>query len=181
MEERSLDIVAVDRLPHRLPLLERSLCIMLTDLPPSPLLLTQSAKKKSPAKKKTVATDEKSVARRSAADQRKALKPLRDEIARWEREADRLRGIIDVIDKGLAAPGLYQKDPKTATDLQIKRAKAVELLDTAEMSWLEAEEKLEAAQAGLVENPIGAIHQAAACKVEPQVSKVQHRDPSSRL
>ncbi|MFT6462193.1 MAG: ATP-binding cassette subfamily F protein 3, partial [Maricaulis maris] len=61
--------------------------------------------------------------------------------------ADRLRGIIDVIDKALAAPGLYQKDPKTATDLQIKRAKAVELLDTAEMSWLEAEEKLEAAQA----------------------------------
>lgn len=109
-------------------------------------LLGRSAK--DGPKKKTVATDEKSVARRSAADQRKALKPLRDEIARWEREADRLRGIIDVIDKGLAAPGLYQKDPKTATDLQIKRAKAVELLDTAEMSWLEAEEKLEAAQAG---------------------------------
>ncbi len=99
-------------------------------------------------KKKAAATDEKSVARRSAADQRKALKPLRDEIARWDKEADRLRGIIDVIDKALAAPGLYQKDPKTATDLQIKRAKAVELLDTAEMSWLEAEEKLEAAQAG---------------------------------
>ncbi|MAC88474.1 ABC-F family ATP-binding cassette domain-containing protein [Maricaulis sp.] len=99
-------------------------------------------------KKKAVATDEKSVARRSAADQRKALKPLRDEIARWDKEADRLRGIIDVIDKALAAPGLYQKDPKTATDLQIKRAKAVELLDTAEMSWLEAEEKLEAAEAG---------------------------------
>ncbi|MFT6662633.1 MAG: ATP-binding cassette subfamily F protein 3 [Maricaulis maris] len=98
-------------------------------------------------KKKAAATDEKSVARRSAADQRKALKPLRDEIARWDKEADRLRGIIDVIDKALAAPGLYQKDPKTATDLQIKRAKAVELLDTAEMSWLEAEEKLEAAQA----------------------------------
>ena len=109
-------------------------------------LLGRSAK--DGPKKKTVATDEKSVARRSAADQRKALKPLRDEIARWDREADRLRGIIDVIDKGLAAPGLYQKDPKTATDLQIKRAKAVELLDTAEMSWLEAEEKLEAAQAG---------------------------------
>lgn len=99
-------------------------------------------------KKKAAATDEKSVARRSAADQRKALKPLRDEIARWDKEADRLRGIIDVIDKALAAPGLYQKDPKTATELQIKRAKAVELLDTAEMSWLEAEEKLEAAQAG---------------------------------
>ena len=67
-------------------------------------------------------------------------------MARWEKEADRLRGIIEVIDKGLAAPGLYEKDPKTATDLQIKRAKAVELLDNAETKWLEAEETLEAAQ-----------------------------------
>ncbi|WP_300530115.1 ABC-F family ATP-binding cassette domain-containing protein [Maricaulis sp.] len=99
------------------------------------------------AKRKGPATDEKSVARRSAAEQRKLLKPLKDEITRWEKEADRLRGVIEVIDKGLAAPGLYEKDPKTATDLQIKRAKAVELLDSAETKWLEAEEKLEAAQA----------------------------------
>jgi len=98
------------------------------------------------AKRKGPATDEKSVARRSAAEQRKLLKPLRDEVSRWEKEADRLRGVIEVIDKGLAAPGLYEKDPKTATDLQIKRAKAVELLDTAETNWLEAEEKLEEAQ-----------------------------------
>ncbi len=95
--------------------------------------------------KKTVATDEKSVARRSAAEQRKLLKPLRDEVARWEKESDRLRGVVEVIDKGLAAPGLYEKDPKTATDLQIKRARAVELIDTAETNWLEAEEKLEEA------------------------------------
>ncbi len=102
---------------------------------------------RSNSEKKTVATDEKSVKRRSSAELRKALKPLRDEVTRWDKEADRLRGIIEVIDKGLAAPGLYEKDPQTATDLQIKRAKAVELLDTAEMNWLEAEEKLEAAQA----------------------------------
>ena len=98
------------------------------------------------AKRKGPATDEKSVARRSAAEQRKLLKPLRDEVSRWEKEADRLRGVIEVIDKGLAAPGLYEKDPKTATDLQIKRAKAVELLDSAETKWLEAEETLEDAQ-----------------------------------
>ena len=58
-----------------------------------------------------------------------------------------MRGIIAVIDKGLSAPGLYEKDPKTATDLQIKRARAVDLLDTAEMNWLEAEEAIELAQA----------------------------------
>ncbi|MAK64209.1 MAG: glycosyl transferase family 1, partial [Maricaulis sp.] len=97
------------------------------------------------AKKKATPPDEKTQRRRDKAVQREALKPIKAEIARWEKEADRLRGVIEVIDKGLSAPGLYEKDPKTATDLQIKRAKAVELLDTAEMNWLEAEERLEAA------------------------------------
>ena len=99
------------------------------------------------AKKKASPPDEKTQRRRDKAVQREALKPIKAEIARWEKEADRLRGVIEVIDKGLSAPGLYEKDPKTATDLQIKRAKAVDLLDTAEMNWLEAEERLEAAQA----------------------------------
>ncbi len=100
------------------------------------------------AKKKATPPDEKTQRRRDKAEQREALKPLRAEIARWEKEADRLRGVIEVIDKGLSTPGLYEKDPKTATDLQIKRAKAVELLDAAEMKWLEAAERLEAVEAG---------------------------------
>jgi ATP-binding cassette, subfamily F, member 3 len=73
---------------------------------------------------------------------------LKLEARKWEKEAERLRGILETIDKGLAAPGLYEKDPKTATDLQVKRAKAVELIDAAEMNWLDAMEKLEAAEAG---------------------------------
>ena len=97
--------------------------------------------------KKTAPADEKTQRRRDAAAQREQLKPLRAAAARWEKEAERLRGIIAVIDKGLSAPGLYEKDPKTATDLQIKRARAVDLLDTAEMNWLEAEEAIELAQA----------------------------------
>ena len=98
-------------------------------------------------RKKAAPPDEKTRRRRDKASQREALKPLKAEAARWEKEAERLRGVIGVIDKGLAAPGLYEKDPKTATDLQIKRAKAVELLDNAETRWLDAEEALEAAQA----------------------------------
>ena len=99
------------------------------------------------AKKKVAPPDEKTQRRRDKAVQREALKPIKAEIARWEKEADRLRGVIDVIDKGLSAPGLYEKDPKLATELQIKRAKAVDLLDAAETKWLEAEERLEQAQA----------------------------------
>ncbi|WP_300543230.1 ABC-F family ATP-binding cassette domain-containing protein [Maricaulis sp.] len=99
------------------------------------------------ARKKAAPADEKTLRRRSAAGQREALKPLKAEAARWEREAERLRGVLEVIDRGLAAPGLYEKDPGTATELQIKRARAVELLDAAETRWLEAEEALETARA----------------------------------
>jgi ATP-binding cassette subfamily F protein 3 len=99
------------------------------------------------ARKKAAPADEKTLRRRSAAGQREALKPLKAEATRWEREAERLRGVLEVIDRGLAAPGLYEKDPGTATELQIKRARAVELLDAAETRWLEAEEALETARA----------------------------------
>jgi ATP-binding cassette subfamily F protein 3 len=95
-----------------------------------------------------VATDEKSERRRDAAQRREQIKPLKAEAAKWEKEAERLRTILATIDKGLAAPGLYEKDPKTATELQIKRAKAEELIEAAELNWLDALEKLEAAEAG---------------------------------
>ena len=97
--------------------------------------------------KKAAPADEKSQRRRDKASLRETLKPLKAAAARWEKEAERLRGVIEIIDKGLAAPGLYEKDPKTATELQIKRARAVDLLDTAELNWLEAAEALETAQA----------------------------------
>ncbi|MEP3072925.1 ABC-F family ATP-binding cassette domain-containing protein [Maricaulis sp.] len=97
--------------------------------------------------KKPAPADEKSQRRRDKASLRETLKPLKTAAARWEKEAERLRGVIEIIDKGLAAPGLYEKDPKTATDLQIKRARAVDLLDAAELNWLEAAEALETAQA----------------------------------
>lgn len=97
--------------------------------------------------KKAAPADEKSRRRRDKASLRETLKPLKAEAARWEKEAERLRGVIEIIDKGLAAPGLYEKDPRTATELQIKRARAVDLLDTAELNWLEAAEALETAQA----------------------------------
>jgi ATP-binding cassette subfamily F protein 3 len=96
--------------------------------------------------KKAAPPDEKTLRRRDAASRREALKPLKAEAVRWEKEAERLRGVIEIIDRGLAAPGLYEKDPRAATELQIKRAKAVELLDAAETKWLEAEEALETAQ-----------------------------------
>ncbi|MBI1233401.1 MAG: ATP-binding cassette domain-containing protein [Alphaproteobacteria bacterium] len=97
-------------------------------------------------KRKAAPVDAKTEKRRDAATKRVALKPLRAEAAKWEKEIERLKGILAVIDKGLAAPGLYQKDPKTATELQIKRARAEELIEAAELNWLEAAEALEVAE-----------------------------------
>lgn len=111
------------------------------------LLVTGKAPKEERGRTRTV-IDEKTGRRRDAAAQREAIKPLKLDVRKWEKEAERLRGILATIDKGLATPGLYEKDPKTATDLQIKRAKAVGLIEAAETKWLYAMEKLEAAEAG---------------------------------
>jgi len=107
----------------------------------------ESEKKKK--KKKTqppTLVEEKTEQRRVSAAKRSDIKPLKVEIRRWEKESERLKGIIKVLDKALASPGLYAQDPQTVTDLQIKRAKAEELVETAEMNWLEAEEALEQAK-----------------------------------
>lgn len=83
--------------------------------------------------------------RRNAAEAREKLKPLKESIRKWEREAERLRGVIEKIDAGLAVEGLWDKDVDLATELNKKRAKAVDLLDQAEMNWLEAEDAHETA------------------------------------
>ncbi|MGY6627733.1 MAG: ATP-binding cassette domain-containing protein [Oceanicaulis sp.] len=85
--------------------------------------------------------------RRQMAAARDQLKPLKAEIARWEREIDRLKDVLTKIDGGLAVAGLWDKDPGLATDLTKKRARCVELIDAAETSWLEASEAYEEARA----------------------------------
>lgn len=94
---------------------------------------------------------QKSEKRRSAAELRQSLKPLQETARKWEKEADRLKTVIEKIDAGLAVEGLWDNDVALATELNKKRAKAVELLDAAEMKWLEAEEAYDSArtEAGL--------------------------------
>lgn len=84
--------------------------------------------------------------RKDAAEARSRLKPLKAEATKWEREAERLKGVLETIDKGLAVPGLWEKDPNLAAELTRKRARAEELIEAAELSWLEAEEAYEQAQ-----------------------------------
>jgi ATP-binding cassette subfamily F protein 3 len=90
---------------------------------------------------------QKTEQRRSAAAAREKLKPLRAQAAKQEKEIERLKGVLEKIDAGLAVDGLWEKDPALAADLTRKRARCVDLIDTAEMAWLEAEEALETAKA----------------------------------
>ncbi|VXC59040.1 Glycosyl transferase family 1 [Oceanicaulis sp. 350] len=83
--------------------------------------------------------------RRDAAAAREKLKPLRAQAAKCEKEIERLKGVLEKIDAGLAVDGLWEKDPNLATELTKKRSRCVDLIDEAEMAWLEAEEALEAA------------------------------------
>jgi len=92
-------------------------------------------------------TDTKAERRKSAAEARAKLKPLKAEAAKWEKEAARLRGVLEKVDAGLATDGLWDREPQLAAELTKKRAKAVELIDEAEMNWLEADEAYEAAKA----------------------------------
>nr|WP_233354588.1 ABC-F family ATP-binding cassette domain-containing protein [Woodsholea maritima] len=108
------------------------------------LLKGEEDGEKSKAKAKP---DEKAVRRRSAAEKREALKPLKAEAAKWEKEIERLKGILVTLDKGLAVPGLWEKDPTTATELNKKRARAEELLEKAEENWLDVATQLEEAEA----------------------------------
>ncbi|MCG8440387.1 MAG: hypothetical protein MI723_01130, partial [Caulobacterales bacterium] len=88
--------------------------------------------------------DQRGDRRRAQAARRADLAPLRREVARWEKEAARLQGVLATIDRGLAVPGVFETRPTEAADLARKRAKAAELLDAAETNWLAAAEKLEA-------------------------------------
>jgi ATP-binding cassette subfamily F protein 3 len=84
--------------------------------------------------------------RRNAAAAREKLKPLKAEIARCEREIERLKSVLEKIDAGLSVDGLWEKDPNAAADLNKKRAKCVELIEETELAWLEADEAYEQAK-----------------------------------
>ncbi|MFP4560802.1 MAG: ribosomal protection-like ABC-F family protein [Thiohalorhabdus sp.] len=84
--------------------------------------------------------------RRAAAERRKELKPLRDEIRRWEKEVNRLTRRKAELDQALANPGLYGDGEKERLqDLLQEQGQVEKALTEAEEAWLEASERLEAA------------------------------------
>jgi ATP-binding cassette, subfamily F, member 3 len=85
--------------------------------------------------------------RRQAAEQRAALAPLKQAVARAEAELEALNRAIVKIERALADPDLYQRDAARAQALARERGKRVEARRAVELAWLAASEAYEAALA----------------------------------
>ncbi|MDT8345613.1 MAG: ABC-F family ATP-binding cassette domain-containing protein [Thermohalobaculum sp.] len=86
-------------------------------------------------------------ARQSKADTRKALAPLRADLRACEERIEKIEAMLAKIDQRLADPTLYDGPAERLETLQIKRAEIVEAQARAEALWLQAGERLEAAEA----------------------------------
>jgi ATP-binding cassette, subfamily F, member 3 len=84
-------------------------------------------------------------ARRSAAEKRAELAPLRSRITAAEKAIERLTDEITRIDKALSVPGLFARDPSGAAALAKARADAARSLESAEEDWLEASAQYDSA------------------------------------
>jgi ATP-binding cassette subfamily F protein 3 len=86
--------------------------------------------------------------RRRAAETRRALAPLREEVRACEARIEKLAGMLAELDARLADPALYEGPAERIEALQRKRAEIVAAQEKAEALWLAAEERLEAAEGG---------------------------------
>jgi ATP-binding cassette subfamily F protein 3 len=89
----------------------------------------------------------KEEARRSNAEKRHNLKPLKDKVNPAEHQIAALNTEIAKLDKSLSDPLLFTRDPAKAASVSKKRADAVRKLEAAEKSWLAASEAYENANA----------------------------------
>jgi ATP-binding cassette, subfamily F, member 3 len=89
--------------------------------------------------------------RREAAQLRGSLVPLEKDVEKAQAEIDRLSGIIALIDKALLTDNIFERKPDEAIELSKKRARAEDLLNKAEETWLERAETLEAARRAVSE------------------------------
>ncbi len=92
--------------------------------------------------------DEKELARKSAADSRRALQPLKKAAEEAETRLDKLNATLMRLDEALAEPGLYESNLARATKLQKERAALVGAIEQCEADWLSALETYEAAKSG---------------------------------
>jgi len=87
----------------------------------------------------------KEVVRRSNAEKRHSLKPLKDKVSAAEHQIAALTAEIAKLDKSLSDPLLFTNDPAKGSAVSKKRADAVRKLAAAEKAWLAVSEAYEQA------------------------------------
>jgi len=85
--------------------------------------------------------------RREAAERRRQLKPLKDKVDAAEHQIGELNAELAKLDKALADPLLFAKDPAKGNAVSKKRADAARRLAEVEGRWLKMQEEYEAAMA----------------------------------
>jgi ATP-binding cassette subfamily F protein 3 len=85
----------------------------------------------------------KEEARRSNAEKRAHLKPLKDKVTAAESQIASLNEELAKLDKTLSDPLLFARDPAKAAAVSKKRAEAARKLEAAERAWLAASEAYE--------------------------------------
>ncbi|TNE57439.1 MAG: ABC transporter ATP-binding protein [Alphaproteobacteria bacterium] len=100
-----------------------------------------------PRKPKPV--NERQKARRTTAELRKVLIPMRERVRAAEKLMARLEEDQAKIENALAIPNIYNDQPERAARFAKKRAELGRLLEDAEEEWLKASEALQEAEAEL--------------------------------
>ncbi|MBX2856030.1 MAG: ABC-F family ATP-binding cassette domain-containing protein [Rhodobacteraceae bacterium] len=98
------------------------------------------------ASEKAAVDSVKRAARRSAAEARKDLAPLRAEATACEKRVEKLEEMRALIEERLADPTLYEQDPAKIETANKKLGEILNGLSRAEALWEAALEKLEAAE-----------------------------------
>ena len=83
--------------------------------------------------------------RRGSAERRRELKPLKDKAEAAEAQIAELNAEIVKLDRALADPLLFTRDPAKGAAVSRKRAEAARKLEAAELRWLAASEAYESA------------------------------------
>ncbi|PWE58434.1 glycosyl transferase family 1 [Metarhizobium album] len=113
-------------------------------------IVVSSSKPKSGAAKADAADDSRNKAdqRKAAAEKRAAYAPLKKKINDLESLTEKLNKQIQLLDKELEDPALYEKSPDKAVTKSKERAAALARLNEAEEQWLELSAEYEEAMAG---------------------------------
>jgi len=109
------------------------------------LIDSRKAEKKSSSDPTNSQANQKKANRQDRAAQRAAQAPLRKAAKEAEKQVEKLTAQKEKLETKMADPKIYEGPSDKLQALQIKLGEVNNLLEEAEMAWLEAAEKLEEA------------------------------------